>query len=230
MAEPRVYEKESFLEMIVENYKDYIKNMVFKYQKYDDVLNKAIPKVYGYDFLKEMDESCIEIVSFLRTESENIYRMKGVSFIKECRDVISSKYRLMKNGIKSKGTNSQYYFSQETFQFFLDHIDQINWSTVSNDVYSNGILIEETLEETMEEMFMAYSYHEFKSSPTIYYCDPLLVLLDKSFETILETLEKLKKLAEESRSSHLTIIIVREALDLMIMVYASIKTISEVQN
>ena len=225
----KVYNKESFLTSVIENYKDYIKNMVHKYQKYDDVLNKMTTELYNYNTLKSKDEQFIEILSFLRTENENIYRMKGVSFIKEGRDVLSSKYRLLRSGLKSAGSNAKFYFNQEVFQFFLDHIDQINWSVITNDVYSNGLIIEETFEETMDEMFMAYEFHDFKSDPTIYYCDPLIVLVDDSFDKIIKTLDKMKVLAEESRSSHLTNIIAREALDLMIMTYTSIKTISPVE-
>lgn len=225
----KVYTKESFLEMIIENYKDYIKNMVLKFQKYDDIINKYTMELYNFKSMKDLDETYIEILSFLRTEGENIFRMKGVSFIKECRDVLSSKFKLLRSGLKTSGTNAQYYFNQEAFQFFIDHINQINWSMISNDVYSNGLILEESFTEVMDEMFMAYNFHEFKSSPTIYYCDPLVVLLDDCFKQLIDTMTRLKTLAEESRSSHLTLIIAREALDIMIMVYASIKTISEVR-
>jgi hypothetical protein len=89
---------------------------------------------------------------------------------------------MLRSGIKSTGSGAKYYFSQEAFQFFMDHIDQINWSVITNDVYSNGHIIEESFTELMEEMFMAYSFHEFKQEPSIYYCEPVVVMLDKCFD------------------------------------------------
>jgi hypothetical protein len=77
----------------------------------------------------------------------------------------------------------------------------------------------------MDEMFLAYTSHKFSDAVTTYYCEPLIVVIDKSFGELIEVLNKLKSLSEESRSSHITTIISREALDLLIMVYSAIKTI-----
>lgn len=226
VSDKKKYKKESFLEVLTENYYDYIKNMVYKYQMYDTILNEKTFALYqNPSMMKTLDDDVIEMISFLRKESENIYRMKGIAFVKECRDLVTSKYKMLRSSLLASGANAQYYFNQEAFQFFKDHISQINWGAISNDVYCNGYIIEEPFNVLMDEIFLAYTSHKFSEAVTTYYCEPLIVVIDKSFGELIEVLNKLKSLSEESRSSHITTIISREALDLLIMVYSAIKTI-----
>ena len=127
------YTKETYIEVIVENFHDYVNNITFCLQKYVDMVYNNIPNLY--EEMKASDcknKICNDVVSFLYAESENILLMRCRSFIYQSIELIKNKFANLAEQLnEDKRNDVVYLFSEDGFFFFLKELDNLyddpNW-------------------------------------------------------------------------------------------------------
>ena len=120
----------------------------------------------------------------------------------------------------------KYRFHEDVFQFFLERMSSINWDDLSKNVYDQKYMqTKDDITTVMEKLFNDYHIDKFKKKPEIYDCDTTISKIDSSFSLLYETFEMLKDISEKSKSSLVSSMIVKEALDIMILTYVCLSTI-----
>lgn len=216
------FQKETFLEATVENFSDYIKNMVYIFQKYEDIMSIISLKTYN-KVTKFDDPIFTKFLSFLLGESDNIYIMKGVSFTSDCISLLGSKKMTLQNGIKNKMIDKRFWINHDLISFLLSTLNSVkNDSLFENTTYQR-FLKYDTISSMMKSMFDEYK--GFEGEKELVNSDFILETISFVFNELKVTFSKIKEISEKSKSIQQTNIVVRESLNIIIITYAVLSNI-----
>lgn len=222
------YTDETFIEIAVDNFSDYVVKSLTSLQSYTNILQFKNPSVYSkiVHCVNHNDEEDA-FIHFMMTENENIFCLKATGFAIEITDLVMRKYEMLIRQINYEGKNVTYNMSTEAWKFFNSEIDRINWQKICMEEFFTDKSPEELLhfDQYLEDRYNFYKDKTFKKDDHDIDSERMLYVLDNGFLKITSCMLHLKEIAELTRELTKSFIIIRQILDLIILTYFIMKTI-----
>ena len=221
---------EDAIKAAIENYGDFIQNLVFDLSKYEDLLTQYIPALFEATQKPDpsVDNAFLKMAGFLFSESENMYMLKSTQFIRQAEELLNKKYTVIRTLIIKEGKENRFTFCENVFNIFSHHMVNIDWDRISLNIYKEKELSDfdkpimkyflSKKEECMKAIASETKYMLFEGTD-------LIKIIDNSFFIIQKSFARLRGLAENSSCTYVSETIVKEVLDIMVLVYACFKTI-----
>lgn len=216
----------------VENYGDFIQNLVFDLSKYEDVLTHYIPALFEATQNPDpsVDNAFLKMAGFLFSEAENMYMLKSTQFIRQAEELLNKKYTVIRTLIIKEGKENRFTFCEDVFNIFSHHMVNIDWDRISINIYKEKELSD--FDKPIMKYFLSKKEEYLKSvgAETKYMLFEgvdLIKIIDNSFFIIQKSLIRLRGLAENSSCTYVSETIVKEVLDILILVYACFRTIQK---
>ena len=224
------YTDETFIEIAVDNFSDFVVKSLTSLQSYTNVLQFKNPGVYSkiVHCVNHNDEEDA-FIRFMMAENENIFCLKATGFAIEITDLVMRKYEMLLRQINYEGKNVTYNMSTEAWKFFNSEIDTINWQRIRMEEFFTDKSLEELLQfdQYLEDRYNFYKEKTktFKKDDHDIDKDRMLYVLDNGFLKITSCMLHLKEIAELTRELAKSFIIIRQILDLIVLTYFIMKTI-----
>lgn len=228
-----LYTKENFIEVAVENFHDFINNLTFSLQKYVDMFYNTLPELYEETMCDSgtfPHEHCKEMSSFLYSESENIISMKCKTFIFQSINLIQNKFdKLSENIMDDSNKDTVYAFSEEGYFFFLKEIESVDWGTLNDHRYyeKNKHSINEMcqFDDYMSKRLEVQKMNTFTDEKIKCNRRQLLVYLQTAYTKLIDTLHKMRKIADESTNLYDIVIMTRKVINMLVVTYVAVRYI-----
>lgn len=211
-----------FLQEIISNYDDHIRNIVFKLQKYSDVLLGELNRVSTPDNNFRFDN---KLIGFIICESDEILKNKILATGIEIQTMQSQKYTNLM--CKIGETDGIFYAPDDIYQHFFDKYKDVNWHIHFYQNYNDSV--KNPLMYNFTEIFNQHMYEcerYVDSYQYIKYDKNILLLHIKECHDIFnKTINTLIKLMEESPSSYRSAILMDDMLRCMVITYICVSKI-----
>ena len=227
--EPK-FREETFLENIVGNMDDYIRNLIYDLQRYINNTYVSMPDIFMS--IKDVeDDRMRRALHFLSVESENIVKQKGLMYAIDAHTLIDNKYLRLVKAIK-KAKNDTFNIYMDSFDFLEQFQSNINWKDLKLNIYAkdkkhiNEILDLTTHMESKFDYFFDIKFEDTRKGVTK---DELIDIITDAYKKLIETLEHFKSINESSTSMYLTINSCRKITSILVLACYIISTIEIVE-
>ena len=128
---------EDAIKAAIENYGDFIQNLVFDLSKYEDLLTQYIPALFEATQNPDpsVDNAFLKMAGFLFSESENMYMLKSTQFIRQAEELLNKKYTVIRTLIIKEGKENRFTFCENVFNIFSHHMVNIDWDRISINIW-----------------------------------------------------------------------------------------------
>ena len=223
------YVKESDIEMEIGNYKDCIANMVRGVQRYFDELYDYIPMLYP-DVISQKSKY-LPLVMFLFSESDNIIKQKGISFVIDGLNLINRKFDSLSSVIENNRNYDMYLapkqsleevYTSEVFSKFVDY--SFNEGKSMLDDYNKEYDLETYCDIVMQELRTKYSEIGKREVTK----DELLKTLVEDFKYLPEVMTYLRELSETSSSVYATSQVLKIMISSLVLGFVAMENIEPI--
>jgi hypothetical protein len=233
--EHEVYKKENYVEVAIENFHDYIDNLTFSLQKYVDMFYNTLPDLYEETrTTTHHNKKCQEMSSFLYAESESLVSMKCKHFIYQAISVIQNKFDRLSTDIIEDDEVRTFKFSEEGYFYFLHELDRVDWSALSDRKYhdKNNHSIDEVckFEEFKTKKLDILKMNKFTDDKITYNNNQLLIPLQTAYTKVIDTLHKMRTIADSSSNLYDIVMITREVINILLITYIAISYIEIIED
>lgn len=223
------YVKESDIEMEIGNYKDCIANMVRGVQRYFNELYDYIPMLYP-DVISQKSKY-LPLVMFLFSESDNIIKQKGISFVIDGLNLINRKFDSLSSVIENNKNYDMYLapkqsleevYTSEVFSKFVDY--SFNEGKSMLDDYNKEYDLETYCDIVTQELRTKYSEIGKREVTK----DELLKTLVEDFKYLPEVMTYLRELSETSSSVYATSQVLKIMISSLVLGFVAMENIEPI--
>ena len=223
-VESVLYKEENFLDLLIGNFYDCIRNYIYNFQLYIDALHTNVSNTLD---TKIENNKINQLLSFIVNEHENIIKYKGVAFANEVSELLRRKYNSMYEFIKDNDETVSYGLSSLACDFlnnFQDELVQLEidrYSKKTHEEISNTY----NLTDYMESEFSRYKNFNFNDTNEICSKEQTLTLFNSIYMKLSVSMTQLRISCANSTSMYYTILTCRKIISLMMLLYFVLKTI-----
>lgn len=218
--------KDNFLGEIISNYDDHIRNIIYKLQKYSDILLKELSTSNNAEDNFNFNN---RLIGFMICESDNILKNKIFSTSLDIKFTVTEKYlNLIKNISES---DSDFYIPGTLYEYFIDMYDNINWK---NRYYQNYSVENVKKDERMydfnsilEKYLSEYEFEANKHEYMIYDKYTLAKSIRRCFEVFISTIDTLLNLMVLSPTSYRSAVLMNDMIKCMVITYVCVSKIQQ---
>ena len=218
--------KDNFLGEIISNYDDHIRNIIYKLQKYSDILLKELSTSNNAEDNFNFND---RLIGFMICESDNILKNKIFSTGLDIKFTITEKYlNLIK---KITESDSDFYIPDTLYEYFIDMYDNINWEIRYYQNYSvENIKKDETMYDfnsILEKYLSEYEFEADKHEYMIYDKYTLAKSIRRCFEVFISTIDNLLNLMTLSQTSYRSAVLMNDMIKCMAITYVCVSKIQQ---
>jgi hypothetical protein len=218
--------KDNFLGEIISNYDDHIRNIIYKLQKYSDILLKELSTSNNAEDNFNFNN---RLIGFMICESDNILKNKIFSTGLDIKFTITEKYlNLIK---KITESDSDFYIPDTLYEYFIDMYDNINWEIRYYQNYSvENIKKDETMynfNSILEKYLSEYEFEADKHEYMIYDKYTLAKSIRRCFEVFISTIDNLMNLMTLSQTSYRSAVLMNDMIKCMVITYVCVSKIQQ---
>lgn len=223
-----VFKKETFVEVAVENFHDYVVNITFSLQKYIDMFYNTLPELYDETRKTNgIHAKCCEMSSFLYAESENIISMKCKTFIYQSITLIQDKFdKLSENIMEEENKDLLYAFSEEGYFYFLKELERVDWNSLNDHKYheKHKHTVREMCQfnEYMTKKLDIHKMNTFTDEKIECTSKQIMIYLQTAYTKLIDTIHKMRRIADDSKNLYDIIIITRKVINILLITYVSV--------
>lgn len=218
--------KDNFLGEIISNYDDHIRNIIYKLQKYSDILLKELSTSNNAEDNFNFNN---RLIGFMICESDNILKNKIFSTSLDIKFTVTEKYlNLIK---KISESDSDFYIPGTLYEYFIDMYDNINWK---NRYYQNYSVENVKKDERMydfnsilEKYLSEYEFEANKHEYMIYDKYTLAKSIRRCFEVFISTIDTLLNLMVLSPTSYRSAVLMNDMIKCMVITYVCVSKIQQ---
>lgn len=218
--------KDNFLGEIISNYDDHIRNIIYKLQKYSDILLKELSTSNNAEDNFNFNN---RLIGFMICESDNILKDKIFSTGLDIKFTITEKYlNLIK---KITESDSDFYIPDTLYEYFIDMYDNINWEIRYYQNYSvENVKKDETMYDfnsLLEKYLSEYEFEADKHEYMIYDKYTLVKSIKRCFEVFISTIDNLLNLMTLSQTSYRSAVLMNDMIKCMVITYVCVSKIQQ---
>jgi hypothetical protein len=218
--------KDNFLGEIISNYDDHIRNIIYKLQKYSDILLKELSTSNNAEDNFNFNN---RLIGFMICESDNILKNKIFSTGLDIKFTITEKYlNLIK---KITESDSDFYIPDTLYEYFIDMYDNINWEIRYYQNYSvENVKKDETMYDfnsLLEKYLSEYEFEADKHEYMIYDKYTLVKSIKRCFEVFISTIDNLLNLMTLSQTSYRSAVLMNDMIKCMAITYVCVSKIQQ---
>ena len=218
--------KDNFLGEIISNYDDHIRNIIYKLQKYSDILLKELSTSNNAEDNFNFND---RLIGFMICESDNILKDKIFSTGLDIKFTITEKYlNLIK---KITESDSDFYIPDTLYEYFIDMYDNINWEIRYYQNYSvENVKKDETMynfNSILEKYLSEYEFEADKHEYMIYDKYTLVKSIKRCFEVFISTIDNLLNLMTLSQTSYRSAVLMNDMIKCMAITYVCVSKIQQ---
>lgn len=218
--------KDNFLGEIISNYDDHIRNIIYKLQKYSDILLKELSTSNNAEDNFNFNN---KLIGFMICESDNILKNKIFSTGLDIKFTITEKYlNLIK---KITESDSDFYIPDTLYEYFIDMYDNINWEIRYYQNYSvENIKKDETMYDfnsILEKYLSEYEFEADKHEYMIYDKYTLAKSIRRCFKVFISTIDNLMNLMTLSQTSYRSAVLMNDMIKCMAITYVCVSKIQQ---
>lgn len=218
--------KDNFLGEIISNYDDHIRNIIYKLQKYSDILLKELSTSNNAEDNFNFND---RLIGFMICESDNILKDKIFSTGLDIKVTITEKYlNLIK---KITESDSDFYIPDTLYKYFIDMYDNINWEIRYYQNYSvENVKKDETMynfNSILEKYLSEYEFEADKHEYMIYDKYTLAKSIRRCFEVFISTIDNLLNLMTLSQTSYRSAVLMNDMIKCMAITYVCVSKIQQ---
>ena len=218
--------KDNFLGEIISNYDDHIRNIIYKLQKYSDILLKELSTSNNAEDNFNFNN---RLIGFMICESDNILKNKIFSTGLDIKFTITEKYlNLIK---KITESDSDFYIPDTLYEYFIDMYDNINWKIRYYQNYSvENVKKDETMynfNSILEKYLSEYEFEADKHEYMIYDKYTLAKSIRRCFEVFISTIDNLLNLMTLSQTSYRSAVLMNDMIKCMVITYVCVSKIQQ---
>jgi hypothetical protein len=218
--------KDNFLGEIINNYDDHIRNIIYKLQKYSDILLKELSTSNNAEDNFNFNN---RLIGFMICESDNILKNKIFSTGLDIKFTVTEKYlNLIK---KITESDSDFYIPSTLYEYFIDMYNNINWK---NRYYQNYSVENVKKDERMydfnsilEKYLSEYEFEANKHEYMIYDKYTLAKSIKRCFEVFISTIDTLLNLMVLSPTSYRSAVLMNDMIKCMVITYICVSKIQQ---
>ena len=218
--------KDNFLGEIISNYDDHIRNIIYKLQKYSDILLKELSTSNNAEDNFNFNN---RLIGFMICESDNILKNKIFSTGLDIKFTITEKYlNLIK---KITESDSDFYIPDTLYEYFIDMYDNINWEIRYYQNYSvENVKKDERMYDfnsLLEKYLSEYEFEADKHEYMIYDKYTLAKSIRRCFEVFISTIDNLMNLMTLSQTSYRSAVLMNDMIKCMAITYVCVSKIQQ---
>ena len=218
--------KDNFLGEIISNYDDHIRNIIYKLQKYSDILLKELSTSNNAEDNFNFNN---RLIGFMICESDNILKNKIFSTGLDIKFTVTEKYlNLIK---KITESDSDFYIPDTLYEYFIDMYDNINWEIRYYQNYSvENVKKDETMynfNSILEKYLSEYEFEADKHEYMIYDKCTLVKSIRRCFEVFISTIDNLLNLMTLSQTSYRSAVLMNDMIKCMAITYVCVSKIQQ---
>ena len=218
--------KDNFLGEIISNYDDHIRNIIYKLQKYSDILLKELSTSNNAEDNFNFNN---RLIGFMICESDTILKNKIFSTGLDIKFTITEKYlNLIK---KITESDSDFYIPDTLYEYFIDMYDNINWKIRYYQNYSvENVKKDETMynfNSILEKYLSEYEFEADKHEYMIYDKYTLAKSIRRCFEVFISTIDNLMNLMTLSQTSYRSAVLMNDMIKCMVITYVCVSKIQQ---
>lgn len=209
------------LDELVGNLTDTLKNLIYKYQKYIDMLYNNIPNITK-DLKKINATACLETISFIISEQDKILILKGTDFINDI--IILTKKKIDSlNKLVTDSKNIKYTVSMDAYNKIFAYVSKINMNDLKENYYCKGKPRITDLNKYVSNMLSSST--EKLGEVTEFSTSSIVMIIENTMTAIIDVFNGLKDISENSNTFVITYIITIHVINLYVMLIKLLSTI-----
>lgn len=217
----------SILAEVASNFIDTIRNIVFKVQRYINVVHYEVRKYYIVP-----DDSPLsaqnDIISFVICESEEILKNKLLKTSIEIKYTMKQKHTNLIKKIMAMEDDTEFFVTPQLYYYFRDACDisRLNKNRYSkSDNYRDDVIYD--VEKSFNEI---YSKYENLGIKDIFYIktnkEDIIKIINEAYEKVYLVICNFTSLIEKSPSVYNSLIIIHEMISYMVLTYFCLSKIA----
>lgn len=218
--------EDNFLGEIISNYDDHIRNIIYKLQKYSDILLKELSTSNNAEDNFNFNN---RLIGFMICESDNILKNKIFSTSLDIKFTVTEKYlNLIK---KISESDSDFYIPDTLYEYFIDMYNNINWKNRYYQNYSvENVKKDERIYDfnsILEKYLSEYEFEANKHEYMIYDKYTLAKSIRRCFEVFISTIDTLLNLMVLSPTSYRSAVLMNDMIKCMVITYICVSKIQQ---
>lgn len=211
---------------VASNFIDTIRNVVFKVQKYINILHYEVRKYYIGPDLQFTPTN--EVIPFIVCESEEILKNKLLRTAIEIKYTMSQKHANLINKIMAMEDDTEFFVTPQLYYYFRDACDisRLNTNRYSkSDIYRDDVIydVEKSFCEIYDKYMSLNNKDNFYIKTTK---EDIIKIIKEAFEKVYLVICKFATLIENSPSVYNSLIIIHEMINYMVLTYFCLSKIA----
>ena len=218
--------KDNFLGEIISNYDDHIRNVIYKLQKYSDVLLKDLSDISSAENNFNFNNN---ILGFIICESDDILKNKIFSTGIEIKFMVTVKYlNLIK---KISESNSEFYAPNTLYEYLIERFNNFNWEIRHYQIYNvENVPKDNTyyrFNDILEKYLSEYEFEADNYGYSLYNKDEIISFVKKCYDVFIFNIDSLLNLMALSTTSYRSAVLMNDMIKCMVVTYICVSKLQQ---